>query len=115
MPTAPSAQGPEVPRVGGRGISSSKILPNVVYLPRTCIGSTTTGRQQDGSTTGRVHIRTARLRDRSTTGSIDLLRDWSNYWIPPSFLEREAHTRGQLVGIVRVTPRVHAIENLSGS
>src|SRR5437773_778633 len=114
MPTAPSAQGPEVTRVGARGISSSTILPNVVYLPRTCIGSTTTGRQQDGSTTGRVHSRTTRLRDRSTTGSIDLLRDWSDYWIPPS-LEREPNSCSQLVGVVRITARVDAIENLGGS
>src|SRR5437879_5333160 len=45
------------------------------------------------------------------------LSSWGPFsWAPLHVeLEREAHTRGQLVGIVRVTPRVYAIDKLRGS
>src|SRR5438552_15621020 len=62
----------------------------------------------NGSTAGRVAYVTDRLPDRSITGpAYCYCRDTS--------LEREAHTRGQLVGIVQVTPRVYAIDKLRGS
>src|SRR5439155_11356270 len=65
-----------------------------------------TGRLRDGSTAGPLAYGTGRLPDRST-----YLRDWSDYWIPPS-LEREPNSRSQLVGVARITAREDAIEKL---
>src|SRR5437773_4900958 len=62
----------------------------------------------NGSTAGRVAYGTDRLPDRSITGPAYCSCRGAS-------LERAAHTRGHLVGIVRVTPRVHAIDKLRGS